>query len=154
MDIFEHSLRYSEIDRELGIKWRYAAKMHFYINLCAHNSKLSAPIVFIYMSTPDSSFMRSQIYEMQMLTHWGRTKITAISQMTSKCIFFNENVWISMFSMKIFLKVPIDNIPALVQIMAWCRSGDKSLSEPMLVSLLTHICVTRSGGEAHNKIRF
>ena len=26
----------------------------------------------------------------------------------------------------------IDNIPALVQIMAWCRSGDKPLSEPMM----------------------
>ena len=27
--------------------------------------------------------------------------------------------------------------------MAWCRVGDKPLSEPMVVSLLTHICVTR-----------
>ena len=27
--------------------------------------------------------------------------------------------------------------------MAWCRPGDKPLSEAMLVSLLTHICVTR-----------
>ena len=36
-----------------------------------------------------------------------------------------------------------DSIPALVQIMACCRPGDKLLSEPMMVSLLTHICVTR-----------
>ena len=28
--------------------------------------------------------------------------------------------------------------------MAWRRPGDKPLSEPMLVSLPTHICVTRS----------
>ena len=35
------------------------------------------------------------------------------------------------------------NIPALVQIIAWRRSGDKPLSEPMMVSLVTHICVTR-----------
>ena len=27
--------------------------------------------------------------------------------------------------------------------MAWRRPGDKPLSEPMLVSLLMHICVTR-----------
>ena len=27
--------------------------------------------------------------------------------------------------------------------MAWCRPGDKPLSESMMVSLLTHICVTR-----------
>ena len=38
---------------------------------------------------------------------------------------------------------PINNIPALVQIMAWRRPGDKPLPEPMLVSSLTHICVTR-----------
>ena len=37
---------------------------------------------------------------------------------------------------------PIDNIPALVQIMAWRRPGDKSLSEPMIVSLLSHTYVT------------
>ena len=35
-------------------------------------------------------------------------------------------------------KVRINNIPALVQIMAW-RSGDKPLSEPMMVNLLTLI---------------
>ena len=27
--------------------------------------------------------------------------------------------------------------------MAWCRPGDKPLSEPMMANLLTHICVTR-----------
>ena len=37
----------------------------------------------------------------------------------------------------------INNIPALVQIMAWRRPGNKPLSEAMMVSLLTHICVTR-----------
>ena len=31
----------------------------------------------------------------------------------------------------------------MVQIMAWRRPGDKPLSEPMMVSLLTHICVAR-----------
>ena len=46
-------------------------------------------------------------------------------------------------SLKFVPKVQIDNIPALVQIMAWRRSGDKPLYEPMMVSLLTHICVTR-----------
>ena len=60
------------------------------------------------------------------------------------CIFFNENCCILIkFSLKYIRKGPIDNNPALVQIMAWRRSGDKPLSEPMMVSLLTHICVTR-----------
>ena len=63
---------------------------------------------------------------------------------TFKRIFFNENVRISIkISLKFVPKGPIDNNPALVQIMAWRRSGDKPLSEPMMVSLLTHICVTR-----------
>ena len=61
-----------------------------------------------------------------------------------KCISENENEWIShMISLKFVPKVRINNIPALVQIMAWRRPGDKPLSEPMMVSLLTHICVTR-----------
>ena len=60
------------------------------------------------------------------------------------CIFFNENVWILLkISLKFIPKVRIHNIPALVQIIAWCRPGDKPLSEPMMVSLLTHICITR-----------
>ena len=61
-----------------------------------------------------------------------------------KCIFLFENVWIWIkFSLKFVLKVRINNIPALVQIMAWLRIGDKPLSEPMMVNLMTHICVTR-----------
>ena len=61
-----------------------------------------------------------------------------------KCILMNENVKISIkFSLKSVPRGPINNIPALVQIMAWRRSCDKPLSEPMMVSLLTHICVTR-----------
>ena len=61
-----------------------------------------------------------------------------------KCIFLNENAWISLqISLKFVPKVRINNIPALVKIMAWRRPGDKSLSEPMMVSLLTHICVAR-----------
>ena len=61
-----------------------------------------------------------------------------------RCIFMNENVWISIkFSLNIVPDGPINNIPALVQIMAWCQLGDKPVSEPMMVLLLKHICVTR-----------
>ena len=61
-----------------------------------------------------------------------------------KCIFLNENVWVPItFSLKFVPKGPINNISALVQIIAWRRPGDKPLSEPMMVSLTTHICVTR-----------
>ena len=61
-----------------------------------------------------------------------------------KCIFLNENTSISInISLKFVPDGRINNIPALVQIMAWRRTGDKPLSEPMMVSLPTHICVTR-----------
>ena len=69
------------------------------------------------------------------LTHWGRDKMDAISQTTFfKQIFLNENVWILIkFSLKFVPRGPISNIPALVQIMAWRRRGDKPLSEPEMV---------------------
>ena len=61
-----------------------------------------------------------------------------------ECICLNENVWISIkISLKFFPKDPINNNPALVQIMAWRRPGDKPLSKPMMVNLLAHLCVTR-----------
>ena len=61
-----------------------------------------------------------------------------------KCIGVNENMSILItISLKFVCMVLINNTPSLVQIMAWCRSGDKQLSEPMMVRLLMHICLTR-----------
>ena len=61
-----------------------------------------------------------------------------------KDFFLNENVSIVIrISLKFVPKGPINNIPALVQIMAWHCPGDKPLSEAMMVSLPMHICVTR-----------
>ena len=49
-----------------------------------------------------------------------------------KWIFLNENIWILIkISLKFVPGGPINNIPALVQIMAWRRPGDKPLSEPI-----------------------
>ena len=53
-----------------------------------------------------------------------------------KCIFLTENVLISLnISRKFVLEIPINNIPALVQIMAWRPPNDKPLTEPMMVYL-------------------
>ena len=50
-----------------------------------------------------------------------------------RCIFVNEKSCIlTKISLKFVPMGPIDNNPALVQIIAWCRIGDKPLSEPML----------------------
>ena len=61
-------------------------------------------------------------------------------------IFLTENVWISIrISLKFVPKVPIDNKPALVQIMIWHWTGEKPLSNYQTndgpISLM-HVCVT------------
>ena len=59
-------------------------------------------------------------------------------------MFLNANSRISIkTSLNFVPRVPINNIPALVLIMAWCRPGDKPLAGPTMVCLLTHIWVTR-----------
>ena len=71
-------------------------------------------------------------------THWGRSKMVDIAQTAF------SNVWISIkISLSFVPKGLIINIPVLVQIIAWRRPGDKLLSELMVVSLLTHIFVSR-----------
>ena len=61
-----------------------------------------------------------------------------------KRVFLNENIRISIeISLKFVPKGRINNIPSMVQIMAWRRPGDKPLSEPMMVRLPRHICVAR-----------
>ena len=58
-----------------------------------------------------------------------------------KCIFLTENVTMPItISLKFVPKDPINNILALAQTMAWCRRGDKPLSEPMMFRLPTDIC--------------
>ena len=50
-----------------------------------------------------------------------------------KTDFLNENYCIAVqISLKYITKDPIDNRPSLAQIMAWCWTGKKPLSEPML----------------------
>ena len=53
-------------------------------------------------------------------------------------------------SLRFVPKGLINNIPALVQIMAWHRPGDKPLSEPMMVNLLTHIYASPGLNELTN----
>ena len=102
-------------------------------------------IIGICHSIINSKFYINDV-QPQTLTHWGRDKMDAIFQTISS----NAFSWMKMYeiclhlviSLKFVPRVWINNIPALVQIMAWRRPGDKPLSEPMLASLLTHICVT------------
>ena len=89
----------------------------------------------------------SAIYISISVLDWhieAETKWTHFPDDNFKSIFLNESVTISIkISLKFVPWGPINKNPALVQIMAWHRPCDKPLSKPMMVRLLTHICVTR-----------
>ena len=72
-----------------------------------------------------------------LLSPWligAETRWPTFSADIFKSIFLNENVWISIkIALKFVSRGQINNIPALFQIMAWRRPGDKPLSEPMMV---------------------
>ena len=54
----------------------------------------------------------------------------------SKHIFLNKNDWIPIrFSLKFVPGSPIDNKPALVQVMAWHQLDYEPLPEPTLTQL-------------------
>ena len=80
---------------------------------------------------PNCQWINPEEYE---LTHLPLDKMAAtFADDIFKHIFLNENVKISiLISLKFVPKGPIDNKSALVQVMAWCWTGDKSLPDPML----------------------
>ena len=69
-----------------------------------------------------------------VLTHLPLDKMAAIlADDIFKCIFLNEKNKIPIqISLKLVPRGPIDNKPALVQVMVWRRTGDKPLPEPMM----------------------
>ena len=74
------------------------------------------------------------------LTLWGRNKMADILLTICSNTFFNIDIWIPInISVKFAPGVPINNIPALVSIMAWQGPGDKLLSQLMMASLLTYL---------------
>ena len=88
--------------------------------------------------------------------YWGTSHVTAqfntlrprqngrhFADDIFKCIFLTENAWILIKIKLKFVSKGSINIPALAQIIAWRRPGDKPLSESMLVRIPRHICVTR-----------
>ena len=74
------------------------------------------------------------------LTHGGWDKIAAIMQMT----FLNALSWMKMYEFQLKFHCNLFLRLELTISQDWFRwPGDKPLSEPMLVSLMTHILVTR-----------
>ena len=132
--------RYAATGEPLYFDISYRHIRHVYIIICI----MSASLTFINESsckfTDGMSIMMDPLFNTLRPEQNGRHFPDDIF----KCIFLNANVWMLIkISLKFVSKGPINNIPALVQIMAWRRPGDKPLSGPMMVRLPTHICVTR-----------
>ena len=79
-------------------------------------------------------------------------KMATSSQTTFSNAFSRmKNFVFCRISLKFVLEVQLimiswfDNDSALVQVMAWHRTGNKPLPEPMLLSSLTHVCGSRGG---------
>ena len=81
------------------------------------------------------------IWSLLWLTHWGRDKMADIYQSTFSNAFFQwKFVWIWIkISLKFVPKGPVNNIPTLVQIMAWRRPA---IIWNKMVRLPTHMWVT------------
>ena len=116
--------------------WRCRVSKHSYLMYWVRRPKFNAPHKLCWKRQIMTSF--NTLRPRQNGQHFADNIL--------KCIFLNENVWIPVkISLNVVPKGPINNIPALVQIMAWRCPGDKPLSDPMVVSLFRHIiCVTRS----------
>ena len=68
-----------------------------------------------------------------LLTNLPQDKMAGISQtLVSNAFSWMKSCFFIWISLKCISKGPIDNKTALVQIMAWCRTGDKPLPQPML----------------------
>ena len=78
-----------------------------------------------------------------LVLNWGWDKIVQdFTDSILKCIFLNENIWISI---KIFKNIvpfgPIVNKSALFQIIIWCQTGDKPLVKSMITYFFNPISV-------------
>ena len=67
----------------------------------------------------------NQVLDVVVLEEKYEKDIIAIADNIFKLIFLNGNCSIlNQISLKVIPKVPLNNIPALVQIMAWHQTGD------------------------------
>ena len=61
-----------------------------------------------------------------------------------KCVFLDKTYEFRLrHHWSLFIRIQLTITPALVQIMAWRRPGNKPLSETFVVSSLAHICVAQ-----------
>ena len=125
-------------------KWILVFKEGFY--LCHHNVyDQSAMDEILEQRTTNYKYWWYQLLSFGVTTvlHWlisPGTKGCCFADNIFKWIFMNEKFCtFILISLKFVLKGPNDNKSSLVQVMAWCRTGIKPSSEPILTQF-TDIC--------------
>ena len=86
----------------------------------------------------------SCFFKIIQATHWGRQKIDAIL----KTIFWNTFYWMKMYWLPLKLHCNIFLMDQLTISHHWFRwwrgrPSNKPFFEPMMIILLTHVCITR-----------
>ena len=124
---------FGEKERSIVKPVGWAACFHWFFSTnqcyCMGSSLWESPLA--YNETGKRQNLSGDIHN---LTHWGRYKLAAISQVTLSNAFLAQ-ISIKM-SLKFLRKGLINNISTLVQAKAWYLSGDKSVSEPIVVNLV------------------
>ena len=139
-------LRIQSNCHDVSSQWQLFDIYKFYYKIVRHKMigiemyYMPNPLLFHFLATKAPQFPAKKALNTLMPRQNGRHFPDDIF----KWIFWNESICISIkIPLKFVPNGPISNIPALVEIMDWRQSGDKPLSEPMMVSLLTHICISR-----------
>ena len=82
------------------------------------------------------SFATVAIFKMHKRISPGQIA-TNLTDDIFKYIFLNENYRIPIqLTLKFVPRTPIDNTPSLVRVMAWRRTGDKPVPEPMTTQFI------------------
>ena len=110
-----------------------AARVWFISFLVTYLTTLFAAGVLLNNVVPHANRVKQEL----RFTLWGWDKMAAtLADDIFMCNFANENILILIqISRNIVCKGPIDNISPLLQVMAWCRTGDKPLPETMMAQL-------------------
>ena len=133
----EHPLWLSTL-KKIGI---YRRNIGFMMVFGLNEGHIAPWHIYIYIYIYVMHWVLHPLIVPHLLTHWGWDKMAAsLADNIFKRIFLNENIWILIkIPLNFVPKGRINNIPPLVQIIAWRQPGDKPLSEPMMVSILMYI---------------
>ena len=109
------------------------------------DNKSALVLVMTWCLTGDKPLSEAMVTQLSMYIHHQQASKSLLTPFPPgqnghhfadnifRCIFLKENAWILIkISLNFVPKGSINNIPALVHIMVWCRIGDTPLSELML----------------------